>query len=184
MAAPKEFLRQRVFAPTTSAPCPLGAGLFVSPDGEAAGWADHRFFLGEPLLPSAVIEATEDGRCPSDNFGVRLLRERQAIGGLPQRLTLLCGVSGGGAKLRFRALFPAYSPVVRLRRSRTERSAGSTMPTRNRVMRRRDSGGSPAMEAVMRLACVAESVRKNCRPLSVAWRRRWRRSAWPVFCSI
>ena len=31
---------------------------------------------------------------------------------------------------------------------------------------------------------VADRVAKNCLPLSVAWSRRWRRSEWPVFCSI
>lgn len=53
-------------------------------------------------------------------FDARFLPWGQSIGGLPQRLTLLCGVSGGGAKLRFRALFlclvttPAPSPGARI----------------------------------------------------------------------
>jgi hypothetical protein len=44
------------------------------------------------------------------------LTRRQSIGGLLQRLTLLCGVSGGGAKLRFRALFPALRKSMPLKR--------------------------------------------------------------------
>jgi hypothetical protein len=43
---------------------------------------------------------------------VRFLPDRQAIGGLLQRLTLLCGVSGGGAELSFRALYSC--PLLQL----------------------------------------------------------------------
>src|SRR5690606_41259149 len=76
LVLPKEFLRQRMFAPTTSAPRLRAWGFFVVVRLDADNLVDHRFFPAEPLVPSPVIKANRMVAVPSKSFGARLPRAR------------------------------------------------------------------------------------------------------------